>query len=43
MPKELTIIKLGGALLTDKRQKESLRREVLANAAQEIRAAWMQG
>lgn len=38
MPKEFTIIKLGGALLTDKRQPGSLRREVLVNAAIEIRA-----
>jgi len=38
MPKKLTIIKLGGALLTDKRQTESLRQDILTNAAEEIRA-----
>ena len=38
MPKELTVIKLGGALLTDKDQTGSLRRDVLANIAEEIRA-----
>ena len=37
MAKELTVIKLGGALLTDKRQMGSLRLEVLTQAAEEIR------
>ena len=38
MPEKLTVIKLGGALLTDKRQVGSLRRDILTNAAEEIRA-----
>ena len=38
MPEKLTVIKLGGALLTDKRQTGSLRQQVLTHAAEEIRA-----
>jgi len=38
MSSKLTVIKLGGALLTDKRQTGSLRRDVLSNVAAEIRA-----
>lgn len=43
MAADLTVLKLGGALLTDKRVPDSLRAEVLAQVAAEIAAALAEG
>lgn len=40
---ELVVVKLGGSLITDKRQPRTQRREVMARLARELRVAWKEG